>query len=395
MLEKLDSINWKSLKHAYGAATDVPDLLRDLSGNDKQAQDDALYELYGNIFHQGTRYEATPYAVPFLFELLNSAEVSAKANIVRLLINLALGFEERYLLTGFNPASFRQAVAQAESQMTDDDKNSCKKFGYGPTIDQACYDAVLSGIQSFETLSTSGDSELRRAALYAITWFPEEAERTQKALYSSLSIERDPAEIATAALGLGVLHLSGAKQANELAELLDLLQSHNSELVRTACAIALAPLNLCDEVLNQLVKAISSKLVLAEAEKQVWFNDGDLIGYASLRLSALSLGDKLNYVVQAICGAMKTSKPNSTLDLTSALLNLVMVRDRKLVSINEKCSLDESQKLALDTIDQYGAWELNGAIFANYSELISRYGLPGTKEQFSTLLSKLKSSPNS
>ena len=35
-LEKLDSIDWASLKHAYGSAADVPDLIRALASSDKK-----------------------------------------------------------------------------------------------------------------------------------------------------------------------------------------------------------------------------------------------------------------------------------------------------------------------------------------------------------------------
>jgi hypothetical protein len=70
MLEGLDKIDWKNLEHAYGEAFDVPDLIRSLASKDEEKRADALWELYGNIFHQGTRYKATPFAIPFIFELI-------------------------------------------------------------------------------------------------------------------------------------------------------------------------------------------------------------------------------------------------------------------------------------------------------------------------------------
>jgi tetratricopeptide (TPR) repeat protein len=69
MLERLEEVPWDTLEHAYGTADDVPDLLRRLLLPDPKARAEAQHELYGNIFHQGTRYPATPYVIPFLIEM--------------------------------------------------------------------------------------------------------------------------------------------------------------------------------------------------------------------------------------------------------------------------------------------------------------------------------------
>lgn len=91
MLEELDAINWSKLRHAYGEATDVPNQIRSLLSEDKKMRDDAMDELCGNILHQGTVYEASAYAVPFLQELLKAPDTSDKIAIVGLLTGLACG----------------------------------------------------------------------------------------------------------------------------------------------------------------------------------------------------------------------------------------------------------------------------------------------------------------
>ena len=70
MLEGLDSIDWSSLSHAHGPATDVPRLLRSLLSEDEDARLQACAELHETIWHQGTVYSASAAVVPFLFELL-------------------------------------------------------------------------------------------------------------------------------------------------------------------------------------------------------------------------------------------------------------------------------------------------------------------------------------
>ena len=81
MLEGLDEINWSQLHHAYGKASDVPSLIHQLLSNDKNATDKAIYELFGNIYHQHTVYEASAYAIPFLQEILNNPEITNSIKI--------------------------------------------------------------------------------------------------------------------------------------------------------------------------------------------------------------------------------------------------------------------------------------------------------------------------
>jgi hypothetical protein len=93
----LDSINWTSLHHAYGEATDVPDNLRALLSPNKLDCSDAYEALYLNIFYQGTCYKATAYAVPYLLRILESLAIPARASMINYLVNLALGIPSTFL----------------------------------------------------------------------------------------------------------------------------------------------------------------------------------------------------------------------------------------------------------------------------------------------------------
>ncbi len=86
MLEKLETVPWHTLTHAYGEASDVPELLRQLA----DGYDSVLTELFGNIYHQGTVYEATAKAVPFLVEILDAPDTDA-IGILQLLHAIANG----------------------------------------------------------------------------------------------------------------------------------------------------------------------------------------------------------------------------------------------------------------------------------------------------------------
>jgi hypothetical protein len=85
VLPNLAMIEWEKLTHAYGKATDVPQMLRGLASGNHRKRAKSLTMLYGTIWHQGTVYEATSAAIPFLYELLQEPNVRGKAGILILL----------------------------------------------------------------------------------------------------------------------------------------------------------------------------------------------------------------------------------------------------------------------------------------------------------------------
>lgn len=81
-LAELYRVPWEVLAHAYGTGPcgpgldfDVAAALRSLGDDD--ALDEAADALFSNICHQGTIYEATAYAVPFLAALVADAGLAA------------------------------------------------------------------------------------------------------------------------------------------------------------------------------------------------------------------------------------------------------------------------------------------------------------------------------
>ncbi|WP_425246164.1 hypothetical protein [Streptomyces sp. NEAU-NA10] len=85
---ELDDVQWHALTHAYGSAEDVPELIRALYEGDEETADEAVYELYGNIHHQGTVYPASAPAVPFLAHAVRHAP-GKRAELLMLLAALA------------------------------------------------------------------------------------------------------------------------------------------------------------------------------------------------------------------------------------------------------------------------------------------------------------------
>jgi len=68
----LDSPEWQQLAHAYGKASDVPGLLRQLSKNTapmSNYRDEPWYSLWSALCHQGDVYSASYAAVPHIVRL--------------------------------------------------------------------------------------------------------------------------------------------------------------------------------------------------------------------------------------------------------------------------------------------------------------------------------------
>ncbi len=64
----LDDANWSSLEHAYGPATDTPNLLRALAAGD--ASREVREALFSSLWHQGSVYTASYAAVPHIVDAL-------------------------------------------------------------------------------------------------------------------------------------------------------------------------------------------------------------------------------------------------------------------------------------------------------------------------------------
>ena len=71
-MKSLDGVDWASVDHAYGPASDVPEMIRTLAGGKEADAFEALETLSNTLNHQGSIYPATAPALPFLIEALRA-----------------------------------------------------------------------------------------------------------------------------------------------------------------------------------------------------------------------------------------------------------------------------------------------------------------------------------
>lgn len=91
LTRRLGSVPWGDLHHAYGPAADVPSLLLAVSLGTDPVRLEAWWELWGNVHHQGTVYEATPPCVPFLARIAADLEHPDRVNALSFLRQVAVG----------------------------------------------------------------------------------------------------------------------------------------------------------------------------------------------------------------------------------------------------------------------------------------------------------------
>jgi len=142
VLTDLDTVAWDDLGHAYGGASDVPNLLRGLAEGDGNA----LYELFGNIWHQGTVYEATAPAVPFLIELLDGPEVDVPG-VLELLSAIAQG------------SSYTDVHRELYRASDRDSAETLAAMEVELSWARAAHDAVVAGLPVYRRLLAGSDDE--------------------------------------------------------------------------------------------------------------------------------------------------------------------------------------------------------------------------------------------
>jgi hypothetical protein len=95
-VEALGRVAWADVSHAYGPATDVPELmLQALRGG--SWTDEAITELWGSICHQGTVYSATTASMPFVGYLARDRNLSEEQRYQFLFLLFACGRGRGYL----------------------------------------------------------------------------------------------------------------------------------------------------------------------------------------------------------------------------------------------------------------------------------------------------------
>ncbi|KXK60814.1 hypothetical protein AWW66_16945 [Micromonospora rosaria] len=453
MLDGLDTVDWPRLGHAYGSAGDVPDQIRALRSPDPEVRERALGALYSNIFHQGTRYEASAYAVPFLLELLAHPDTPEPEWVLALLTSLAVGYDESFLPDGVPVAEYRRAAEGGRELLAakpppwtgdNEDEKEYVEYLYVESLTEAdqnrlwayvglaTYDAVRAGVPLFRTLLDHPDPGVRVGAAYALAWFPEEAAGSLPALAAVAApaggpdggadgLVREPAEVATAVVAAGLL--GAAPEVEMLAD--------PRPLVRWAAAVARARVlgaqadpATVDELLTWTTAAsipssppsptgsVAGSAEAASAgsaagsaetvsggvggratiEEEMPFLSGDLGGYAGLALRQLGPGHE-DRAFDALLVRLSAVTGIEALTVVTEALRLAFP-DGPLAG-TPAAELPPRQRRLVEVLARSPeAWLFDGSLFGNVASLFTDHGLPGTRQGMLDYLANQPPSPH-
>ncbi|SCF46181.1 hypothetical protein GA0070216_11982 [Micromonospora matsumotoense] len=393
MLNGIDEIDWSRLSHAYGPADDVPAQLRALASADPAVRDRARHDLYGNIFHQGTRYEATAYAVPFLLELLADPATAEPSELLALLVALAIEDDGTWLPDNLPVAELRRVAVGGAALLAaaphpgdpefDEDEGDYVYVGSLSRADQerlyahitlAAYDAVRAGVPLFRQLLTRPDPALRAGAAHALAWFPEDAAGSVPAL--AALIEAAPsgatsgaaqaAAVGTAAVALGLLGV-----APDSALLTDA-----RPVIRWGAAVGRARVlgpTADPATIDELMTWAGGR---GESAEGVPFLDGDLAGHAGLALRQLG-ADHAGAGFEVLLGRIPTVSGTEALPVVAQALTMAFP-DGPLPAGTPATDLTDRQRRLVETLaGSPGSWRIGAHTFGNFSQLVASRGLPG------------------
>lgn len=303
MLERLQTVDWNALTHAYGAAADVPDLLRALADPDRQVRKDAYWELYGNIFHQGTRYPATAPAVPFLVELLADPATPDRHELLLLVT---------HLVTGQFSVAADPVMYAGEPDVAADDP------GEYPAILRDVYRAAEVGLPIYlDLLEHAETAAVRGAAAFLLACLWTHAATTVPVLRRRLARETSAPGRASLVFALGRLQDAHGRDP----ALVRLHRSDPAPVVRLLAAVGLtrgAGPDLDPSVVDTLIAAVE---------------DPDSVpGYDDLPCGERDLAGDIGYVLRtlppalgrralpALCAALGRAEDFGTAGLVEAML---------------------------------------------------------------------------
>jgi len=300
MLQGLDDVPWADLEHAYGSAADVPDLLRRLLDPDPKTRWATLRTLYGNVFHQGTRYPATPYVVPFLLEMCADPTVPSRGDL--------LGYWGS-LITGYFSVQGRPLWGDGERiHWYGKVQNADKGDPYEEAL-HAIYRESLKGHALLRGLLADEDTAVRAGAAWVLACLPTVAGDSTPCLEARLRVEPSGWVRATIAFALGELGAPSPLRRTVTAD--------PFLAARCMAVCELARIQPTEDLIEPLLRFVSEPI---EGYESIPGAGGKSTGDAAFSVSNLP-AEVRRKAVPAICDRLDQARCFDTMPLVRALLS--------------------------------------------------------------------------
>lgn len=169
MINDLESVDWASMWHAYGSASEIPQWLRGMGSPDPETRDKAFGAFYGSAHHQGDVYPSTIASLPFLFALADDPATPDRASVVALLLSIGREAVDR---ADFDGEGIVIGLDGEESTAYPDTVELMRERG-----------------EAFVVYACDADSRVRGAAIESLGLFLDDAERAVTVLQERLGAE--------------------------------------------------------------------------------------------------------------------------------------------------------------------------------------------------------------
>jgi hypothetical protein len=344
LLRGIDSIQWSKLNHAYGEASDVPALFRAILSDNSDHRDFAYHLLYGNIWHQGTVYEATSYAVPFLIHLLEFEEVPNKSSIVGLLDCITRGY----------PYLSGDEGDWAREWMLEQGKDFNLEVRKASLDTQKAREAVKMGMEKYFGLLRHPEADVRDETVSLLCSFPESYEVIYPALYDQILNETDASIRASiiekTAKYLGTTPMLPLNMESDFLLLLELLalDVNLQASVRFRSSVAIVFFQL-ENISEEIIQILLNSILLPPDLVPVYFNASDqkkmediyeamAVEDAVIALSQLSYPKNIECLIQALS---KLSNAEYAHLVGVLILGIVFMNKRYVVSYSGSPLVEE------------------------------------------------------
>lgn len=342
MLEKLYTVPWSELEHAYGEGSIIPLLIQDLTSPEQEVYNHAINELQDVILHQESNYSATPYVVPFLCELLSAPEVQNKPNLLLFLITIAY-------------CSYTQPTTEKDKEST----RTHKRIGKHLSWKNAAHYAVTDGYATYISLLWSQDWETRTNTAHLLSYCQSHAGEIAPLLQQRLFQEENPHVRACLFLSLGKL----LPQSEETSLFFTrILQNEKDPLIQITTAMGYAHSmreQAKSEFLHVLLQGFEFPLSLKEQFSIFPFEENNFDANISDALRAIGLSISSLVIPPLIRAVRGSTCWDGGFTLVSNLLYFAF-DDKKITDDTSVSDLTHLQKEVLTTTyETKGLWELD------------------------------------
>ena len=254
MLENLEIVPWHKIAHAYGDASNVPEAIRALANNDQDKDEPAWEVLWNHLLHQGSVFEATAHAIPFLVELLEIPTCNSRADILNYLAHVARGNSYLEVHQGLMDENYKASEEFIEQLA--EEQSWLKNIS----------EAVAAGVPVYLKLLTDNDVNLRIHATHMLGVCKNQANEIVHSLQAHLPLETD--DTARASLVFCLATLAGNQEESFLQQLLET----ESSLVKLVAAMSLCYIaeKVPEQAIQILVEAMAQPENVALYSELPW-----------------------------------------------------------------------------------------------------------------------------